>query len=57
MGSLIYSMNVSLDGYVETIEHGLDWVAARTFASGVVVLSLRRKGPLGSRHEAGAGSR
>jgi len=25
MGKLIYSMNVSLDGYVETPEHSLDW--------------------------------
>jgi dihydrofolate reductase len=27
MGKLIYSMNVSLDGYVETPDHSLDWVA------------------------------
>lgn len=26
MGKLIYSMNVSLDGYVETADHKLDWV-------------------------------
>lgn len=25
MGKLIYSMNVSLDGYIETPEHSLDW--------------------------------
>ena len=25
MGKLIYTMNVSLDGFVETPEHGLDW--------------------------------
>ncbi len=25
MGKLIYSMNVSLDGYVETPDHGLEW--------------------------------
>jgi dihydrofolate reductase len=25
MGKLIYSLNVSLDGYVETPEHSLDW--------------------------------
>lgn len=25
MGKLIYLMNVSLDGYVETPDHGLDW--------------------------------
>jgi dihydrofolate reductase len=25
MGKLIYMLNVSLDGYVETPEHGLDW--------------------------------
>lgn len=25
MGKLIYSMNVSLDGFVETPEHSLDW--------------------------------
>ena len=25
MGKLIYSMNVSLDGYVETPNHGLEW--------------------------------
>jgi dihydrofolate reductase len=25
MGRLIYCLNVSLDGYVETPEHGLDW--------------------------------
>lgn len=25
MGRLIYSMNVSLDGYVETPDHSLDW--------------------------------
>lgn len=25
MGTLIYSMNVSLDGFVETPDHGLDW--------------------------------
>ncbi len=26
MGKLIYSMNISLDGFVETQDHGLDWV-------------------------------
>lgn len=25
MGRLIYSMNVSLDGYVETLDHSLEW--------------------------------
>src|SRR5688572_25272563 len=25
MGKVIYSMNVSLDGYVETPDHSLDW--------------------------------
>ena len=25
MGKLIYGLNVSLDGYIETPEHGLDW--------------------------------
>jgi dihydrofolate reductase len=25
MGKLIYLMNVSLDGYVETVDHGLEW--------------------------------
>jgi len=25
MGKLIYAMNVSLDGYVETADHSLDW--------------------------------
>jgi dihydrofolate reductase len=25
MGKLIYLMNVSLDGYIETPDHGLDW--------------------------------
>jgi dihydrofolate reductase len=25
MGKLTYSMNVSLDGFVETMDHGLDW--------------------------------
>ena len=25
MGRLIYSLNVSLDGFVETLDHGLDW--------------------------------
>ena len=25
MGKLIYSMNVSLDGYIETTDHRLDW--------------------------------
>ena len=25
MGKLIYFMNVSLDGFVETPDHGLDW--------------------------------
>lgn len=25
MGKVIYSLNVSLDGFVETIDHGLDW--------------------------------
>jgi dihydrofolate reductase len=25
MGKLIYAMNVSLDGFVETPDHGLDW--------------------------------
>ena len=25
MGKLIYTMNVSLDGYVETVDHSLDW--------------------------------
>jgi dihydrofolate reductase len=26
MSKLIYSMNVSLDGYVDTVDHRLDWV-------------------------------
>jgi len=26
MGKLIYSMNVSLDGFVETLDRSLDWV-------------------------------
>jgi len=25
MGKLIYSLNVSLDGFVETVDHGLEW--------------------------------
>jgi hypothetical protein len=25
VGKLIYSLNVSLDGFVETGDHGLDW--------------------------------
>lgn len=25
MGKLIYTLNVSLDGFVETVDHGLDW--------------------------------
>ena len=25
MGKLIYTLNVSLDGYIETPDHGLDW--------------------------------
>ena len=25
MGRLTYMMNVSLDGYVETLDHSLDW--------------------------------
>jgi len=25
MGKLIYSLNVSLDGYIETVDHRLDW--------------------------------
>jgi dihydrofolate reductase len=25
MGRLIYTLNVSLDGYVETVDHGLEW--------------------------------
>ena len=25
MGKLIYEMNVSLDGYIETLDHSLDW--------------------------------
>jgi dihydrofolate reductase len=25
MGKLIYMLNVSLDGFVETVDHGLDW--------------------------------
>jgi dihydrofolate reductase len=25
MGKLIYLMNVSLDGYVDTVDHGLEW--------------------------------
>lgn len=25
MGKLIYTMNASLDGYVETVDHSLDW--------------------------------
>ena len=25
MGKLIYSMNVSLDGFIETPDHSLDW--------------------------------
>jgi dihydrofolate reductase len=27
MGKLIYSLNVSLDGFVETVDHRLDWTA------------------------------
>ncbi len=27
MGKLIYSLNVSLDGFVETPDHGLDWTS------------------------------
>lgn len=27
MGKLIYSLNVSLDGFVETVDHRLDWAA------------------------------
>src|SRR6266540_6648201 len=27
MGKVIYSMNVSLDGFIETPDHSLDWVA------------------------------
>jgi dihydrofolate reductase len=27
MGKLIYAMNVSLDGYVETADHSLDWTS------------------------------
>jgi len=27
MGKLIYSLNVSLDGFIETTDHGLDWVS------------------------------
>lgn len=30
MGRLIYSMNVSLDGFVETAEHSLDWANVDT---------------------------
>ena len=26
MGKLVYLMNVSLDGYVETLDHSLDWM-------------------------------
>jgi dihydrofolate reductase len=26
MGKLTYSMNVSLDGFVDTTDHGLDWI-------------------------------
>jgi dihydrofolate reductase len=26
MGKLIYSMNVSLDGFVDTVDHRLDWI-------------------------------
>jgi dihydrofolate reductase len=25
MGKLIYNLNVSLDGFIETVDHGLDW--------------------------------
>jgi dihydrofolate reductase len=25
MGKLIYCLNVSLDGFIETVDHGLDW--------------------------------
>jgi dihydrofolate reductase len=25
MTTLVYAMNVSLDGYIETLDHGLDW--------------------------------
>ena len=28
MGKLIYLLNVSLDGFVETVDHGLDWTIA-----------------------------
>ena len=28
MGKLIYLMNVSLDGYIETPDHSLDWAVA-----------------------------
>jgi dihydrofolate reductase len=26
MGKLVYSMNVSLDGFVDTVDHQLDWI-------------------------------
>jgi hypothetical protein len=30
MGRLICNLNVSLDGFVETVDHSLDWRASTT---------------------------
>jgi dihydrofolate reductase len=51
MGKVVYSMNVSLDGFVETPDHGLDWATVdedlhrwfndRARAAGVFVYGRR----------------
>jgi dihydrofolate reductase len=33
MGNVIFLMNVSLDGYIETADHSLDWRSTTTSCS------------------------
>ena len=40
MGKLVYLMNVSLDGYVETPDHSLDWTCWRHDCMGMNLLMM-----------------
>ena len=46
MGKVVYLMNVSLDGYVETPDHSIDWGKSTTsFTRGSVIASASRMSP------------
>ncbi len=45
MGKLIYSLNISLDGFVETRQHGLDWATVDDERG---VLALAHQHPAGA---------